>query len=99
MSLYDIIKFYIHHNVICNKLVIEVLVTSSQSVCLFSQINMNLPFLLAACPCNPSGGYCDGYGGCYCYPGYTGQYCDEIGREKACRQEGGWDTRVGTVRL
>ena len=66
---------------------------------LFSQISMNLPFLLAACPCNLNGGYCDEYGSCICYPGYTGQYCDETGREKARRQEGGWDAHVGTVWL
>ena len=63
------------------------------------QTIMNLPFFRAACPCAPSGGLCDGYGGCYCYPGYTGQYCDEMGRENARRHEGGWDAHVGTVWL
>ena len=49
----------------------------------WSTLQSGLPkwLFLAACPCNPSGGFCDGYGGCICYPGYTGQYCEVL----ACR--------------
>ena len=47
----------------------------------FNQSTLPTWSFLAACPCNPSGGYCDGYGGCICYPGYTGQYCEVL----ACR--------------
>ena len=49
---------------------------------------MNLSFLLAACPCNPSGGYCDEYGRCICYQGYTGQYCEELACP--CNSSGGY---------
>ncbi len=49
---------------------------------------MNLLLFLAACPCNPSGGYCDGYGGCYCNPGYTGQYCEVLACP--CNASGGY---------
>ena len=58
----------------------------SLTVIIYSSVHLaNL--ILAACPCSQSGGYCDGYGGCSCFPGYTGQYCEErLGKEEAHRQ-------------
>ena len=43
---------------------------------------------LAACPCTLRGGYCDDYGGCICYQGYTGQYCEVLACP--CNPSGGY---------
>ena len=44
-----------------------------------------------------NGGYCDGFGTCYCSPGYTGNYCENGKINVWCVQVCGWWFVVGLL--